>query len=177
MPTHGPHRLGSALALRNAKPKEKAYKLFDGGDLHLLVNPGDSRIWRLACRFAGKPKQLSFGPYPTVSLADARQKREHAKKLLLNGEDPSVARKLDNVAAAISEGNTFERLAAEYIDRLTARDLASATITKNNGCWRALTVQPSASAPLPRSHLLRFSPSCSGSNVAAGERRHDDCDL
>lgn len=83
------------LALRNAKPKEKAYKLFDGGGLHLLVNPGGSRIWRLAYRFDGKPKQLSLGPYPTVSLADARQKREDSKKLLLNGEDPSVARKLD----------------------------------------------------------------------------------
>ena len=50
------------LALRNAKPRDNPYKLFHGGGLHLLVNPNGSRIWRLAYRFAGKPKQLSFGP-------------------------------------------------------------------------------------------------------------------
>lgn len=119
------------LALRNAKPKEKAYKLFDGGGLHLLVNPNGSRIWRLAYRFAGKPKQLSFGPYPTVSLADARQKREDAKKLLLDGQDPSTARKLDKVHAEIAKGNTFGLLAGEYIARLEMRESAAATIAKN----------------------------------------------
>lgn len=50
------------MALRNAKPQDKPYKLFDGGGLHLLVNPTGSRIWRLAYRFAEKPKQLSFAP-------------------------------------------------------------------------------------------------------------------
>ncbi|MFG1298000.1 tyrosine-type recombinase/integrase [Xanthobacter variabilis] len=119
------------LALRNAKPKEKAYKLFDGGGLHLLVNPNGSRIWRLAYRFAGKPKQLSFGPYPTVSLVDARQKREDAKKLLLDGQDPSTVRKLDKVHAEIAKGNTFGLLAGEYIARLEMRESAAATITKN----------------------------------------------
>lgn len=118
------------LALRTAKPKEKAYKLFDGGGLHLVVNPNGSRLWRLAYRFAGKPKQLAFGPYPTVSLADARQKREDAKKLLLDGRDPSAARKLDKINAAISEGNTFENLAADYMARLAARESAPATIAK-----------------------------------------------
>lgn len=119
------------LALRNAKPKEKAYKLFDGGGLHLLVNPNGSRIWRLAYRFAGKPKQLSFGPYPIVSLADARQKREDAKKLLLDGQDPSAARKLAKVHSEIAKGNTFGLLAEEYIARLEARESAPATIDKN----------------------------------------------
>ena len=51
------------MALRNAKPQDKPYKLFDGGGLHLLVNPSGSRIWRLAYRFLGKPKQISFGRY------------------------------------------------------------------------------------------------------------------
>ncbi len=92
------------MVLRNAKPQEKPYKLFEGGGLHLLVNPNGSRIWRLAYRFAGKPKQLSFGPYPTVSLADARQKREDVKKLLLDGQDPSTVRKLDKVRAEVAKG-------------------------------------------------------------------------
>ncbi|OYX72313.1 MAG: hypothetical protein B7Y95_10930 [Rhizobiales bacterium 32-66-11] len=63
------------LALRNAKPKDKPYKLFDGGGLHVLVSPNGSRIWRLAYRFAGKPKQLSFGPCPQVAGRRAAQAR------------------------------------------------------------------------------------------------------
>lgn len=89
------------LALRNAKLKDKPYKLFDGGGLHLLVNPNGSRIWRLAYRFAGKPKQLSFGTYPAVPLVEARQKREEAKRQLVAGEVPSAVRKLEKVAAAV----------------------------------------------------------------------------
>jgi len=118
------------LALRNAKPKEKAYKLFDGGGLHLVVNPNGSRLWRLAYRFAGKPKQLAFGPYPTISLADARQKREDAKKLLLDGKDPSTARKLERVAASIASANTFGAVAEEYMERLQGRGIAEITLTK-----------------------------------------------
>lgn len=119
------------LALRNAKPRDKAYKLFDGGGLHLLVNPNGSRIWRLAYRFAGKPKQISFGPYPTVSLAEAREKREDAKRQLLENKDPTTVRKVEKVTAAISEGNTFSRLVGEYIERLEMRNSAPATVTKN----------------------------------------------
>ncbi|QRG08724.1 tyrosine-type recombinase/integrase [Xanthobacter dioxanivorans] len=118
------------LALRNAKPKDKPYKLFDGGGLHLLVNPNGSRIWRLAYRFAGKPKQLSFGPYPTVSLAEARQKREEAKKQLLGGEDPSAVRKLEKVAASVSSANTFAAVAEEFIERLRGRGIAEITLAK-----------------------------------------------
>lgn len=97
--------------MRNAKPKDKLYKLFDGEGLHLLVNPNGSRVWRLAYRFAGKPKQLPFGPYPTVPLVEARQKREEAKRRLLAGEDPSAIRKLEKVAASVSSANTFSTVA------------------------------------------------------------------
>ncbi|WP_394116907.1 Arm DNA-binding domain-containing protein [Xanthobacter lutulentifluminis] len=79
--------------------------------MHLLVNPNGSRIWRLAYRFAGKPKQLPFGPYPTVPLVEARQKREEAKRRLLAGEDPSAIRKLEKVAASVSSANTFSTVA------------------------------------------------------------------
>ncbi|MEP9380687.1 integrase arm-type DNA-binding domain-containing protein [Aquabacter sp. CN5-332] len=119
------------LALRNAKPKDKPYKLFDGGGLHLLVNPNGSRIWRLAYRFAGKPKQLSFGPYPTTTLVEAREKRHEAKRLLADGQDPSTARKLDKVATAIAAKNTFGELTAEYMKRLEDKGSAEATIDKN----------------------------------------------
>lgn len=118
------------LALRNAKPKDKPYKLFDGGGLHLLVNPNGSRIWRLAYRFAGKPKQLSFGPYPTVPLVEARQKREESKRQLLAGEDPSAVRKLEKVAASVSSANTFSAVAEEFIERLKGRGTAEVTLAK-----------------------------------------------
>lgn len=78
----------------------------DGGGLHLVVDPNGSRS-------AANPTQLPFGPEPTVSLADARQKREGARKLSLDGRNPSAPRKLGKNDAAISEGNTFESLAAD----------------------------------------------------------------
>lgn len=135
------------LALRNAKPRDNPYKLFDGGGLHLLVNPNGSRIWRLAYRFAGKPKQLSFGPYPTVTLVAARQKRDDAKRLLLEGQDPSTARKLERVNAALAAGNTFALLAAEYVERLERRGAAAATIAKNR--WLLETLAGPALGPRP----------------------------
>ncbi|HQS07631.1 MAG: integrase [Rhizobiales bacterium 24-66-13] len=136
------------LALRNAKPKDKPYKLFDGGGLHVLVSPNGSRIWRLAYRFAGKPKQLSFGPYPTTSLADARQKRDEAKKQLLNGEDPSTVRKLDKVAASVAAENTFGAIAAEYLARLEAREAAAATMSKNRWMLETLAGPALANRPI-----------------------------
>lgn len=73
---------------RAAKPSEKARKLFDGGGLHLFVSPTGAKTWRLAYRFEGKPKTMSFGPYPDVSLAEARAKRDAAKAALRDDIDP-----------------------------------------------------------------------------------------
>ncbi|EGB8557815.1 DUF4102 domain-containing protein, partial [Salmonella enterica] len=83
----------NARKVEAAKGKEKSYKLSDGGGLYLQVEPNGSRYWRMKYRFAGKEKRLSFGVYPTVTLADARQKREDAKKLLAAGEDPGEVKK------------------------------------------------------------------------------------
>lgn len=87
----------------------------DGGGLHLVVDPNGSRS-------AANPTQLPFGPEPTVSLADARQKREGARKLSLDGRDPSAPRTLGKNDAAISEGNTFESLAADEMAHRAARE-------------------------------------------------------
>jgi integrase len=77
-----------------AKARDAAYKLFDGGGLHLFVSPTGSKTWRLAYRIAGKPKTISFGAYPAVTLAIAREKREAAKAQIREGVDPMVARQL-----------------------------------------------------------------------------------
>jgi len=69
----------SELQIKNAKPQEKGYKLFDGGGLNLLVSPAGGKLWRLKYSFDGKVKQLSLGAYPQVTLADARKRRDDAK--------------------------------------------------------------------------------------------------
>lgn len=80
-------------AIRNLKPKEKPYKLSDGGGLFLKITPEGSRLWRLAYRYAGRQKTISFGAYPDVKLAEAREQREAARALLRQGTDPSQARR------------------------------------------------------------------------------------
>lgn len=69
----------NARQIDTAKPKEKAYKLADGGGLYLLVKPSGGKYWRFKYRVAGKEKLLALGVYPEVTLADARAKREEAK--------------------------------------------------------------------------------------------------
>ena len=105
--------------IRSLKPKERAYKHFDGGGLHIHVTPKGSKLWRMAFRFEGKGKLLSFGEYPTVSLKDAREKREDVKKLLAQGIDPSVHRKQEKAAKAVAQRDTFENVAREWHDTRT----------------------------------------------------------
>ena len=83
-------------AIRAAKPKERSYKLFDGGGLYLEISPAGGRLWRLKYRFLGKEKRLALGKYPDVSLLTARKRREEARELLAQGIDPGE-RKRQNV--------------------------------------------------------------------------------
>ncbi|HUF41905.1 MAG TPA: integrase arm-type DNA-binding domain-containing protein [Verrucomicrobiae bacterium] len=99
-------------AIRAAKPQAKPFKLFDGGGLHLLVNPAGGKWWRWKYRFGGKAKLLSFGVYPDVSLKTAREKRDEARKQLAAGIDPGEARKAEKVAQAGAE--SFKAIAREW---------------------------------------------------------------
>jgi len=81
------------LEVKYATKRQRPYKLSDGGGLHLLVRPSGSKLWRLKYRFDDKEKLLSFGKYPAVTLAIARQKRAEAKALLDQGKDPAVVKK------------------------------------------------------------------------------------
>jgi integrase len=117
-------------AIRNSKPATQPYKLWDGGGLHLLINPNGSRLWRLKYRIAGREKLLSIGRYPTVSLKAARESREQAKGLLAGGGDPSEAKKSDRRAAETSASNTFRAIADEYVAKIRREGRAEATITK-----------------------------------------------
>ena len=100
------------IKVRTAKPTDKQYKLTDGNGMHLLVHPNGSRYWRLQYRFGGKQKMLALGVYPEVSLADARARRDEARKLLANGIDPGDKKKNDKVEQ--EEARTLEQLAIEW---------------------------------------------------------------
>lgn len=102
------------IKVKTAKPMDKAYKLTDGGGMYLLVKPNGSKYWRLKYRFVGKEKMLSIGVYPDVSLADARQKRDDARKILAAGGDPGEVKKADKLAQRLSTENTFEAIAREW---------------------------------------------------------------
>ena len=98
--------------VRNAKPEAKPRKLFDERGLFLLVSPNGSKWWRFKYRFNGKEKLLSLGVYPDVSLKDARERRDDARKLVANGVDPSENRKAEKLARG--GGNCFEVVAREW---------------------------------------------------------------
>jgi integrase len=104
----------SDIQVKNAKPKEKDYKLADGGGLYLLVTTTGGKLWRMKYNYSGKENTLSFGSYPTVTLQDARQRREDAKKHLANGVDPQEVKKSLKAAVVAETENGFEVVAREW---------------------------------------------------------------
>ncbi|ORC47841.1 hypothetical protein B2G74_22330 [Burkholderia sp. A27] len=86
------------LNVRNIKPTDKQQKLFDERGLYLLVTPAGSKYWRLKYRFVGKEKSLSLGVYPEVTLKDARDRRDDARRLVAAGIDPSESRREERIA-------------------------------------------------------------------------------
>ncbi|EPP0617731.1 tyrosine-type recombinase/integrase, partial [Enterobacter hormaechei] len=104
----------NARQVDTAKPKDKPYKLADGGGLYLLVNPNGARYWRLKYRVAGKEKLLALGVYPDVTLADARAKRDEAKRGIAGGIDPNEAKREEKIAREANVRNTFQEIACEW---------------------------------------------------------------
>jgi hypothetical protein len=101
-------------------PKDKQYKLADGGGLHLLVQPNGSKLWRLRYRFNGQENMLAFGMFPSTTIAKARAKRDEARALLASGMNPSVKRKLDKIASVTVARNTFGDVAADHLAHMEA---------------------------------------------------------
>lgn len=105
------------IAVRNTKAADKPYKLSDERGLYLHVMPNGGRYWRMNYRHMGKQKTLALGIYPDVTLKDARERRDVARRLLADGVDPGAAKaaqKASNVAAA---ANSFEAIAREWFAR------------------------------------------------------------
>ena len=101
--------------VKTAKPADKAYKLGDAGGLYLFVTPAGGKLWRLKYRIDGKEQKLSFGVYPDVSLADARAKRDEARKQLANNINPTSAKKEALAQSKLDKSNTFEYWAQRWL--------------------------------------------------------------
>ncbi|HDU6043749.1 TPA: integrase arm-type DNA-binding domain-containing protein [Klebsiella pneumoniae subsp. pneumoniae] len=99
--------------VRSAKPQEKEYTLVDGDGMFLLIHPNGSKYWRFRFRFGGKQHLMAFGVYPETSLADARQKREEARRLVAAGIDPREHKRAVKEEQA-KENITFESVAREW---------------------------------------------------------------
>ena len=102
------------IQIKRAKPQDKPYTLNDGQGLSLLINPDGSKGWRFRFRFAGKARLMSFGSYDLVSLAEAREKRDMARKQIANGIDPVEERKAKKLAQQLSTENSFEAICREW---------------------------------------------------------------
>jgi len=109
------------MQIRRAKPEAKAYTLGDGQGLSLLIEPNGSKSWRFRYRFAGKPKMISLGVYPTITLADARSRRDDARKLVAEGKNPSEVRKEQKLALLTESENAFEKIAREWHQMKSAK--------------------------------------------------------
>ena len=114
--------------VRNAKGGHRPIKLSDSGGLYLLLTPNGSKLWRLAYRFGGKQKTLALGIYPTITLKQARERRDAAKRLLADKIDPSIQRRIEKQNA--TTGNTFRPVASELLEKLEREGLAEVTLAK-----------------------------------------------
>lgn len=106
----------TAIEAKNAKPRDKAYQLTDGGGLYLYILPSGGKSWRFKYRFGGKEARLTFGLYPEVSLIAARAKREEIRTLLREGVNPAQRAQEQHLAAAAAEAATFRSIAGEWFE-------------------------------------------------------------
>ncbi|MFZ6754509.1 tyrosine-type recombinase/integrase [Undibacterium sp. Dicai25W] len=121
------------IQVKNAKPKEKAYKLADGGGMYLEVTPTGSKLWRMKFMQAnGRESRLAFGTYPEVTLSEAREKRLEARRLIARDIDPAQAKRKAKEDIATANANTFEKIAREWhANRLSAWSATTAKETIN----------------------------------------------
>lgn len=110
---------------RAALPKDKPYKLTDGRGLYLLINPNSSKYWRYNYKINDKGKTYAIGVYPETSLLEARERHKEAHKMVSEGIDPGIAKIEQKAMQGISDSNTFEEIAREWLE------LKESEVTKN----------------------------------------------
>jgi len=117
-------------AIRNAKPKEKPYKVADSQGLYLLVNPRGSKLWRVKYRMNGAERKLALGAYPEITLAEARAARDAARRQLAHAVDPNVAKRQARIEASMRAGNSFATVAEELIAKRKQEGVSPRTLEK-----------------------------------------------
>lgn len=107
--------------IKNAKPADKAYKLADSGGLHLQITPAGGKLWRLKYRISGKEKLLSIGKYPEISLVEAREAAENARRLLAQGQDPAAMKQQAKQERRAALLNTFAHVTKVWHEKNITR--------------------------------------------------------
>ncbi|MGO4169912.1 tyrosine-type recombinase/integrase [Novosphingobium sp. YAF33] len=130
----------SATAVDRARPREKPYKLSDRDGLYLLVKPSGARYWRMNFKLHQLQRTASFGRYPEVSLAEARQRALEARRQLKQGIDPVYQAKLNKMAASIAAGHTFRSVAEEWLEKMRLEEKSAKSIRKCE--WQLSLVMP-----------------------------------
>jgi hypothetical protein len=118
----------SDIAIRNAKPKDKPYKMGDTGGLFLLVQPSGGKLWRLKYRIDGKEKKLALGRYPDVGLGAARVKRDEARTLIAAGKDPAIQKAREKAERKVSSDNTFTAARGQGLEASRSEACHGATL-------------------------------------------------
>ncbi|WP_278393258.1 tyrosine-type recombinase/integrase [Sphingobium yanoikuyae] len=118
------------IQINAAKPREKAWSLSDSQGLLLVIQPNGSKLWRFKYRFLDKQKTLHLGGWPHVSLADARVRRDEAKRKIAEGLDPALEKKRARIAAKYAAANTFQDVAKEWLVKCERDGLAQVTVDK-----------------------------------------------
>lgn len=129
------------IQARNAKADGKPRKLTDAKGLYLYVSAAGGKSWRVDYNFFGKRKTLTLGSYPSLTLAEARSRRDEAKGMLAEGLDPSLAKKRQQLEAKAAADNTFGLVAEEFIDKLRRDRRAEPTIVKNRWMLKVLAAK------------------------------------
>lgn len=118
------------IALKKLPILERPYKRSDANGLYILVKPNGSKHWHFKYYFLRKEKLMSYGPYPLISLKEAREKRDRDRRLLLEGVDPARVKQERKRANAIASRGRFEILAAELLDKNKREGRAEQTLKK-----------------------------------------------
>ena len=105
------------LQVKQAKPKDKAYKLADAKGMYLYINSKGHKYWRMDYRYGDKRKTLALGVYPDISLSDARDRRDNAKQQLQNDIDPADVKRAAKLAKVQSHENSFKAIALEWFEK------------------------------------------------------------
>jgi integrase len=129
------------IQVRNARPEAKPRKLTDGRGLYLYISPAGGKSWRFDYSFFDKRRTLTIGVYPQVGLAEARSLRDEAKRRLATGQDPSLTKKRERLAAKAAAGDTFGVIADEFLDKLRRDKRAEPTIAKNTWMLKVLAAK------------------------------------